>query len=563
MKFNLLGENNYNLDPINTIFLNRGISNVQELLSVNEKNVTHYSKLKNIEKATSCLLSHIDKDNKIFIQVDSDCDGFCSSAILINYLKRIYPKINIEWRLQEGKQHGVKVKDIPSDTNLVIIPDAGSNQIKEHRELKEKGIDVIVLDHHECEEESKYAIVVNNQISPEYMTKGLSGAGIVYKFCEALDDKLNTNHADHYLDLVAVGNIGDMMDLRELETRYYVKKGLLQINNPLLEAIISQQEFSMKGIVNIHNVAFYVVPLINAAVRAANLSEKRDMMKSFLESKELVYYKRKDTYETIQVSTARNLTNIRNRQNKPKDKGVTLLEEKIVKEDLLKEKVIVLDVTDILDKNLTGLVANQISRKFKRPSLLLRSLNDKTFGGSARGFEKGEINNFREFLIESQLFNFCEGHSNAFGIEILKERIPYLKTYFNNNLLQDIELDCYEVDFVVDGSELDNSLVYEIAKYRDEWGSTIEEPKIAVTNIPFAKENISLVGKKIKNLKLFHNNTEFIKFYFKEDQFDEMFSDGETFYMNLVGKCKLNEWEGNVTPQLSIEGFEITDILYF
>src|SRR5205085_11494007 len=115
---------------------------------------------------------------------------------------------------------------IPNDINLVIVPDAGSNQFKEHKQLKERNIDVIVLDHHECNEESGDAIVVNSQLSPDYPNKQFSGVGITYKFCKALDDKLGIKHADEYLDLVAIGNVADSQDMRSLETRYFVLKGL-------------------------------------------------------------------------------------------------------------------------------------------------------------------------------------------------------------------------------------------------------------------------------------------------------------------------------------------------
>src|SRR5690606_2887501 len=162
------------------------------------------------------------------------------------------------------------------------------------KQLKDRGIDVIVLDHHDCEKESEDAIVVNNQLSPKYSNKNFSGAGIVYKFLQALDNKLEIKHADYYLDLVAVGNIGDMMDSRELETRYYMTKGLKKINNSFLKALFEKQEYSTKGIVNLINVAFYIVPLCNAAIRAGSTEEKLQMINAFLESNEKVYYKRKD-----------------------------------------------------------------------------------------------------------------------------------------------------------------------------------------------------------------------------------------------------------------------------
>ena len=190
----------------------------------------------------------------------------------------------------------------------------------------------------------------------------------------------------------------------------------------------------MGGIVNIHNTAFFVVPLINAAVRFATLEEKINMMKSFLGHEEQVYYKRGDTYESLHVSVARNLTNIRNRQNKPKDKSIPVIEEYILNENLIDEKVLIIDISNILDKTLTGLVANQIARKYRRPVLLLRAKEDGVLGGSARGFEEGEVNDFKEFLQQSKLFNLCEGHGNAFGVEIYEENINKLKEYIKLNL---------------------------------------------------------------------------------------------------------------------------------
>lgn len=81
---------------------------------------------------------------------------------------------------------------------MLIIPDAGSNQYDLHEKLQERGIDTLILDHHECERESNVAIVINNQLSSKYQNKSFSGVGIVYKFCQALDDKLGIRLADDF-----------------------------------------------------------------------------------------------------------------------------------------------------------------------------------------------------------------------------------------------------------------------------------------------------------------------------------------------------------------------------
>lgn len=78
------------------------------------------------------LIQHLAQNDKIFIQVDSDVDGYTSAAILINYLYMIAPNVvqnNISYRMHEGKQHGIILDTIPEDVKLVIVPDAGSNDL--------------------------------------------------------------------------------------------------------------------------------------------------------------------------------------------------------------------------------------------------------------------------------------------------------------------------------------------------------------------------------------------------------------------------------------------------
>ncbi|WP_064214327.1 DHH family phosphoesterase [Anoxybacillus flavithermus] len=561
MRYKLIGVNDYLINPIQTILNNRGIKDIEKFLNLDESVVNDWSLLKNIHRAVECLLTHIEANGNIFVQVDSDADGYTSSAILINYLKSIFPNINIKWELQEGKEHGIILDKVPSETNLVIVPDSGSNQYEIHSALKKRGIDVIVLDHHECEKESEDAIVVNNQLSPEYPNKNFSGAGIVYKFCKAIDEYLGINKADYFLDLVAVGNIADMMDMRELETRYYVLKGLESINNSFIKALLKQQEYSINGVVNITNIAFYIVPLINAAIRVGDEEDKINMMKSFLESNETVYYKKKDIDEPIQTATARRLYNLKNKQNRLRDKGVELIEKRIEEKRLLLNKVLIVNVTDILDKNLTGLVANQISRKYKRPVLLIRQKEKSTiFGGSARGYEKGVLKDFKQFLQDINQFIFCEGHKNAFGFEIEAEKLIEVNDIIND-LLKDVEIDVdeYEVDFIIPSEQFDTQVIYNIHKLKDLWSNNVEEPLIAITKISVNKEDIQLIGKNKNTLKFKNRNIDFIKFNYSEEEFKKVFN-GECFVMEVVGRCSINQWDGKEIPQFIIEDFNILEI---
>ncbi|GIN22538.1 DHH family phosphoesterase [Siminovitchia fordii] len=558
MKYEVIGKNNL-LNPVETILNNRGIEDIQSFLNVSDKDIIPWHKLRNIDKAVECLLKHIQNKNKLFVQVDSDFDGISSSVMLINYLRHTFDKPNIQWRLQEGKQHGVILDTVPEDVDLVIIPDAGSNQFKEHRVLAEKGIDVIVLDHHEVTRESSDAVVVNNQCSPDYTNKSLTGAGIVYKFLQALDNHLSVNHADNYLDLVSMGLIADVADSRELETRYYMNKGLSKIQNKFLKSLFEKQSFSTKGVINIVNTQFYIAPLVNAAVRSGSMQEKIQMMKAFLESNELIYNQRKEEHEDIFTATARLLTNIRARQNRLRDKGTELISERVKEKNLHENKVLIVNVTDILDKNLTGLVANRLIDRYKRPILLIRyDKKSNTLSGSARGYNKSPIKDFKEFLSNTKLFNYCEGHPQAFGVSIDVEKIIEANNLINEKL-KDIEIDTevHDVDFIVPANQLSPILIEEINDLRDVWGPNVEEPLIAINNLEVNKDEVQIMGSKKNTLKIVHRGVEYIKFFSSEKEWNSIVEQGERLVLDIVGKCSVNIWKDKKTPQIIIEDYDI------
>ena len=97
--------------------------------------------------------------------MDSDCDGYTSAALLMNYLYCLFPSFvnnNISYRVHMGKQHGIIPDTIPEDVKLVIAPDSSSNDYEAHEYLNLSGVDVLVIDHHEADHISKYACIINN-----------------------------------------------------------------------------------------------------------------------------------------------------------------------------------------------------------------------------------------------------------------------------------------------------------------------------------------------------------------------------------------------------------------
>lgn len=353
------------------------------------------------------------RDNKpMFIQVDSDADGYTAAAFFINYLNKLFPAYTqnkVMYRLHKGKEHGLIPDTIPTGVGLVVAPDSSSNDYEEHEYLHQTcGMDILILDHHEADQVSTNACVINNQLS-NYPTKSLSGVGVVYKFCSYIDELMNVDYADDLLDLVALGMIADMMDLRDFETRHLITRGINNISNPFFKGMVEKNAFSLGDDITPIGIAFYVAPFVNATVRMGTHEEKVLLFESMIDFKahELIPSTKrgcKGQTETRVEQACRTCSNIKNRQTKARDSALDTIEDLIGQKGLLNNKIlsIQLEPCYAVDKNLTGLIANQLMAKYQRPVMLLNKITQEdgtiTWEGSARGYDKSKLKDFREFV---------------------------------------------------------------------------------------------------------------------------------------------------------------------
>jgi len=248
MKYKLIENEstNKNSSLIDKILLNRGVQDPKHYLKTTDADLHPYQLLDNMDEAVKCLLSHVENNDNICILIDSDFDGICSASILYQYLKETFPSINLQYTMQDGKQHGLSDKTkLPKNIQLLLTPDASTNDIKPCKKLKEQSVDVIALDHHTKNAENPYAIIVNPYCSKNYPNFQLSGGAVTYKFLQALDAEIWNDNADKYLDLVALSLISDSMDLREKENRRLVELGLSNIQNKAFLSIINKQNYSI------------------------------------------------------------------------------------------------------------------------------------------------------------------------------------------------------------------------------------------------------------------------------------------------------------------------------
>ena len=230
MKYKLVNDN-YTKNYAEQLIASYGAS-ANILLNPDSSYLQSPHNFSKIDKAAELYLSSIENiDNNICIIIDPDVDGFTSSAIIWMYTKLISPEAKLHYKVHTGKQHGLEdmMDEIVEDDikySLIILPDSSSNDEEYHLELKDIGIPCLVLDHHIYDGNTFNAVIINNQLSPNYTNKDLTGAGVVYQFCRYIDEKLGINYADNFIDLAALGIISDMGSVLNYENRYIIKRGL-------------------------------------------------------------------------------------------------------------------------------------------------------------------------------------------------------------------------------------------------------------------------------------------------------------------------------------------------
>ena len=568
MNFKIEKRNKLNIgfgNVLESLLKVRGVEDVNKFLNLTDDVIEDINNYDNIEVASHILLEHLKSDSKIAIIVDNDGDGFSSAALLYNYIKRIKPSIKLEYLIHSNKAHGLTEEMmeniISRNYNLLFIPDAGSGNIQQHKILKEKlAMDIIVLDHHQCNRYSPYAYVVNNQMSKNVRNKSITGVGVTYKFCKYIDNILNLNIADDFLDLLAYGMVSDSADLREFESRYLVLEGLNRIqdgvnSNELLKKLYKSKSYSMNNKCTISGMAFYMCPAINCIIRGGDLEIKTILFKAFIGSDEIFKDKIRGKGEvelSVEDYILRVYTKLKKVQDKAAEEGVELMKNQINQFNLNNSEIIIVNGTEIENKTYNRLIVNKLCSAYNKHILLL-SETGSSLSGSGTGAKNKEISDFRKWCELTGLFNYCEGHPSAFGCQIPTYNINKLYELISTIPSSDVLV--YNVDEIFTEKSLNKATVSLIGSYDYIWGNKLDEPIFAIEDIIVDSNNIKLMGKNKNTIKIIHNGIEFIKFKSSEDEYNNIMKNKHNIF-TIVGKFKVNEYCGNTTPQVLIEDYK-------
>lgn len=562
---------NDSFDYLDDILRARGIENPDLYRNVDESALLNGWKLRNMREGVEKLHEILSKDSPhIFIVVDADTDGYTSAAIASGYMKLTNENCQFKFGIHEGKQHGIEdiLDQIEPDTDLLFIPDASSSEIDFHKQVNEMGIPIIICDHHLCDVyDNPYAIVINNQMSPEYGNPTLCGAGVTLKMCQCYDEEYfdDNSRSNNFYDLAAVGLVSDMMLLSNEETHYIVQRGLNHIQNAGLKALVKALHFSLKDRAELYpvDVAFFIAPHINALIRVGTQEEKHILFEALLDGNRIVQSLKRGAkpgeIEILGEQAARIMINVKKKQQTLVDKALEVVEAKIHKLGLLDNKILLIPITDEdnIHSSLTGLVAMKCVARYHKPTLLLRECDDGNLKGSARAEANTDMGSFKDYLEHTNLFEYTAGHDFAFGASLPESQYDNFIHLANEQLANvDFHDKGYEVDYLFDGVPDECGTIIEaIDSGKPYWGQGVAEPMLGFTNIVLAAGEVQLM--KSNCLKFKKNGVEFV--IFKNEEACMELGDDIDKVISLYGKCTVNEWCGRTTPQVVISDYEVQE----
>ncbi|MCB1207415.1 MAG: single-stranded-DNA-specific exonuclease RecJ, partial [Verrucomicrobiae bacterium] len=396
------------------------------------KDLSDPHSLPGVETAVRRILEAVDRQEDVVLYGDYDVDGVSSLTVLHAVLSAygLNPRPFLPTRLEEGYGLSVKgiencIEDVPP--GLLIAADCGTNSREEARMLREMGVDLIILDHHEPSPEgvAECVALVNPKLGEDFHY--LCTAGVAFKVAHALLRARPVSGFDlkDYLDIVALGTIADIVPL-EKENRLFARRGLAQLERTIHPGLVALK--SVAGVttpIRTHDVGFKLGPRLNASGR----------LDTALASLELLLCQ--DT------GTARILAESLDRQNRERQElelatredAERLIEN--LKPSQRSHGIVV--GSRGWHPGVVGIVASRISKQYHRPTFIIgidESGLGKGSGRSIPGVSLVEaLDSCRELIVAGG------GHEMAAGVSVREENLEAFRGAFLEHVASHADAD--------------------------------------------------------------------------------------------------------------------------
>ncbi|MCK9274751.1 MAG: single-stranded-DNA-specific exonuclease RecJ [Syntrophales bacterium] len=545
---------------ISQILINRNIRTPEEakkFLFPSLKDLHNPFLMEDMERGVQRVIEAVDTNQNIVVYGDYDVDGITSTVILVKFLKEFHENTTyyIPDRIDEG--YGLHQSAIDrlkkNGAQLIITVDCGISNHEEIAYAKRLGIDTIILDHHEVPETlpAAAAAINPNRKDSSFPFRNLAGVGVVFNFLVALRVNMRRRgfwrnkeypNLKAYLDLVALGTIGDMMPLVD-ENRIFVKIGLSMLaedNRTGLKALklISGLE---NETVDSESAAFKLIPRINAAGRVGS---SYDAVKLLLSN---------DMKESNTI--AGRLDSCNSKRQELERTIINELLQKIDSEKELTGRNCFVFSSHKWHPGVIGIVASKIVERYYRPTVLI-SIKDGIGRGSARSI--AEYNLFKGLESNcSQLLLSFGGHRYAAGISIREADIQD----FSRILSDAIKSDMGEAKFVQQTlidvmcrlEDIDYNLLSQIEMLAP-FGNKNPEPVFCAENIWV--ESHTTVGNNHLRMSVSNRNIGYDSIWFNRG---DLFGSLSGSKVGIAFTPQVNRWRGGSNIQLKIKDLSLMD----
>lgn len=517
------------IEIIEALMESRGIENCNKFLNPTEDAMIPFEKLQGLEEGYQIILDTIANNGRFIVHFDVDQDGCSSGAIMTRYLLNYTDQVSTV--INEGKKHGVEDFDLSllDENTTLIVVDSLNNDPEVYKRILSTGAKLCVIDHHLIEQRLLDAKLPFCLISSanNYPNPALSGAGVVFKFCQYIDSEEWNDYADEYWDLATAGIVADMCDIseRSSENRYICHMGFNNQKNLAISKINGSFGFDAKA------VSFGLAPLVNSANR---MNENDKTMRLFLSD---------DVKEVNAL--IRDLKKCKEKQN---DIVSEQMEELIIQGDKQLDKKCMYFFMDA-DAEVAGLMGNKLLERYQRPLFVLKQKNDE-YVGSMRAVG---VKNFLQIVNDTNIGR-CMGHELAAGAFIPIDRFEEFQNIVED-VLKDVEFSqTIDVDIQLDNEQITDTLIRQIKDINKISGSGFPPITVMVGEVSNYKiEDMS----KGKHLKITTPNVTFIKWNFSD--WDDMWDlEGKEFYG--VGQLDSGFFGRTYYRQLILNDFKLEDI---
>ena len=422
----------FNMDPfIAYLLVARGIDSelaFSEFVSESVKLVSPFI-FKDMDKACDAIKQAMDKNEKICIFGDYDCDGVTSTAILLSFLQKKGADVFHYIPSREGEGYGLNnsaIEEIAGKgTKLIVTVDNGISAIDEAELIYSLGMKLVVTDHHQPSEALPRAEAVVNphRRDNELAFCDYCGAGVAFKLICAISGDETDKLVDEYIDLVAIGTIGDVVPLIG-ENRVFVREGLKRINNSPRAAVKAFKDINSDKVYSANDIAFQLCPKINAVGRMSHANAAVDFLMS-------------DNYTRCCEKFRTLCSENTNRQEEEKSILDDIFKKIENNPEIVSNRVIVIE-GEGYHQGVVGIVASHIVEKYAKPAIIIGIDENGIARGSARSIEGFNI--FEAIGACKEDIIQYGGHPLAAGVTLKAENIPAFTKHINEYALSEYEI---------------------------------------------------------------------------------------------------------------------------